>query len=175
MKMKSCITILLVATASTVWAQPAASKVLAPIPDATGKSPTLVSAEAGRTTLLEKHFFAPELIMQHQNAIGLSAEQRTAIREEMQKMMAQFTDLQWQESAETEALTTLVSKDRPDEKQVLAQLDKLLDIENQIKRLHTGLLVRIKNLLTSEQQAHLRELTSKSGPRPRAPGNNQNQ
>lgn len=174
MKMKTCIAVLLVATASIVWAQPAPSKVLPPAADATGKSPTLGPSEAGRTELLEKNFFAPELIMQHQNAIGLSADQRSAIREEMQKMMAQFTDLQWQESAETEALTTLVSQDRPDEKQVLAQLDKLLNIENQIKRLHTGLLVRIKNLLTSEQQAQLRGLSSKSGPRPRAPGNNSN-
>ena len=172
MNMKSCIAVLLLATASTVWAQPAPSKILPPAADAAGKSPALAPSEAGRTALLEKNFFAPELIMQHQNAIGLSAEQRTAIREEMQKMIAQFTDLQWQESAETEALTTLASQDRPDEKQVLAQLDKLLNIENQIKRLHTGLLVRIKNLLTSEQQAQLRELTSKSGPRPRAPGNN---
>ena len=111
--------------------------------------------------------------MQHQNAIGLTADQRTSIRAEMQKMMAEFTDLQWQQSAETEALETLAKQDRPDEKQVLAQLDKLLNIENQIKRLHTGMLVRIKNLLTSEQQAQLQELARNSGPRPRAPGEKQ--
>src|SRR5215471_18081856 len=161
--MKTCIAVLLVATASTVWAQPAPSKAPPPASDATGKPSTLVPSEGGRTALLEKNFFAPELIMQHQNAIGLSADQRTAIREEMQKMIGQFTDLQWQESAETEALTSLVSQERPDEKQVLAQLDKLLNIENQIKRLHTGLLVRLKNLLTSEQQAKLQELTRNPG------------
>ena len=174
MKIKTCIAVLLVATASTVRAQPAPSKAPPSAADAAAKSATAVPPEAGRTALLEKNFFAPELIMQHQNAIGLSADQRTSIREEMQKMMAQFTDLQWQESAETEALTSLVSQERPDEKQVLAQLDKLLNIENQIKRLHTGLLVRIKNLLTSEQQAKLQELTRNAGPRPRALGEKQN-
>ena len=83
-------------------------------------------------------------------------------------LVAQFTDLQWQESAETEALVTLVRQERRDEKQVLAQSDKLLNIENQIKRQHTGLLVRLKNLLTSEQQAQLQELARGGGPRPRA-------
>jgi len=174
MKMKTCIAVLLLATANTVWAQPAPSKALLPTTDAAGKSPALAPPEPGRIASLEQNFFPPELIMQHQNAIGLTAEQRTAIREEMQKMMAQFTDLQWQQSAETEALATLVAKEKPDEKEVLTQLDKLLNVENQIKRLHTGLLIRIKNTLTPEQQAKLRELTSRSGPRPRAPGNNSN-
>ena len=168
MKLKTYIVVLLVATARTVWAQPVPSKVLPPAADSTGKPPTLASSEPGRIASLEKNFFAPELIMQHQNAIGLTADQQAAIRAEMQKMMAQFTDLQWQQSAETEALATLVKQDRPDEKQVLAQLDKLLNIENQIKRLHTGLLVRLKNLLTSEQQAQLQELARSGGPRPRA-------
>src|SRR5215471_786365 len=174
MKMKTCIVVLLVATANTVWAQPAPSKAVPSTADAWGKSPTLVPSEPGRTASLEKNFFPPELIMQHQNAIGLTAEQQAAMRAEMQKMMAQFTDLQWQQSAETEALAALVAKEKPDEKEVLTQLDKLLNIENQIKRLHTGLLIRIKNTLTPEQQAKLRELTGKSGPRPRAPGNNSN-
>jgi Spy/CpxP family protein refolding chaperone len=96
----------------------------------------------------------------------LTPEQQTALREEMQKMMAQFTNLQWQQSAETEALATLVAKDRPDEKEVLAQLDKLLNIENQIKRLHTGLLIRIKNALTPEQQAQLRRIKNMGNPGP---------
>jgi Spy/CpxP family protein refolding chaperone len=168
MKLRTCIAVLLVATASTVWAQPVPSTAPPSTADSGPKPPAPASSKSGQTGSLEKNFFAPELIMQHQNAIGLTADQRTAIRAEMQRMMAEFTDLQWQESAETEAWETLVRQARPDEQKVLAQLDKLLNIENQIKRLHTGMLVRIKNLLTSEQQAQLQELTRGSGPRPRA-------
>lgn len=168
MKLNTCIIPLLLTIATSVWAQPGPPRQPSPAAKSDGKSPSLASPEPGRTSPLEEHFFAPELIMQHQNAIGLTAEQQTAIRGEMQTMMAQFTDLQWQESAETEALTALVRKDRPDEKEVLTQLDKLLNIENQMKRLHTGLLVRIKNTLTPEQQTQLRELTRNGGPRPRA-------
>ena len=171
MRIKTCIALLLVAMGTTVWAQPSPKKELPAPANVVQKPGPPGSLEPGQDPF-EKNLFPPELIMQHQNAIGLTSEQQTALREEMQKMMAQFTDLQWQQSAETEALAALVAKERPDEKEVLTQLDKLLNIENQIKRLHTGLLIRIKNTLTPEQQQKLRELTGKSGPRPRAPGNN---
>lgn len=104
------------------------------------------------------NFFPPELIMQNQKMLGLKEDQQADIRKEMQKTMAQFTDLQWRQSAETETMTALLKQDRPDEKQVLAQLDKLLAIEGEIKRLHLGMLIRIKNLLTADQQAKLREI-----------------
>jgi Spy/CpxP family protein refolding chaperone len=97
--------------------------------------------------------------MRHQHAIGLTEDQQTAIRTEMRQMMAQFTDLQWQESAEVESLMAVLKNDQPDEKQALAGLDKLLEIENQIKRLRVSMLIKIKSLLAPEQQARLRDLT----------------
>jgi Spy/CpxP family protein refolding chaperone len=156
MKLSTCIYILLISSATTAWAQTGPTKELLPGPTPKGKVPAMVSLNADGPALIEQNFFTPEHIMQHQNAIGLSADQQTAIRAEMKKILAQFTDLQWQESAETEALANLVKQDRPDEKHVLTQLDKVLIIEDEIKRQRTGLLVRIKNILTPEQQAQLR-------------------
>ena len=120
-----------------------------------------------------ENFFNPELIMRNQKALGLKDDQQAAIRKEMQQMMTRFTDLQWQQSTEEEAMAALVKQDHPDEKQVLAQLDKLLNIESEVKRLHMGMLVRIKNILTPEQQAKLRELrprAQKQGPQKPASG-----
>jgi Spy/CpxP family protein refolding chaperone len=185
MKLKTIILILLVNSATTFWAQTDPTKELPRAKTSSfgattggsagsastvgfgGRSTTIAGPDAGQSALLERNFFAPELIMQNQNAIGLSTDQQAAIRAEMKKMMAQFTDLQWQQSAETEALATLVKQDRPDEKQVIAQLDKLLSIENEIKRLNTGVLVRIKNTLTPEQQAQLRSTKRFWGPQPK--------
>lgn len=124
----------------------------------------LSSPESARFFVIERNFFAPELVMQNQRAIGLTEEQKTAIRGEMQEVMAQFTDLQWRESAEIEALTPLITSSHPDEKESLARFDKLLDIENQIKRLHMRMLIRIKNQLTAEQQAKLHGLGKTEGP-----------
>ncbi len=99
-----------------------------------------------------ENFFPGDLVMRNQKAISLTAEQQTAIRTEMQKTMSRFTELKWQQSAEEETMDALVKADHPDEKQVLAQLDKLLSIEDEMKRLHLGTMVRIKNILTTEQQ-----------------------
>ena len=113
--------------------------------------------------------------MQNQKALNLTTEQQTAIREEMQKTMAKFTDLQWQQSAESEALDGLLKQERVDEKLAVAQLDKLLAIESEVKRLHFGTMVRMKNILTTDQKTQLRELKKQSRPvnasRDRVPSN----
>jgi Spy/CpxP family protein refolding chaperone len=117
---------------------------------------------------LAEHFFPPELIMHNQKAIGLKENQRIAIQTAMQKMMERFTELQWQQSAETETMMSLLNKERPDEKELLAQLDKLLNIENEIKRLHLSLMLKVRNTLTPEQQAQLREMMRPMERRPPA-------
>jgi Spy/CpxP family protein refolding chaperone len=103
-------------------------------------------------------FFPPELVMQNQGALGLSAEQKSTIKETMQNTMAKFTDLQWQQSEATETMAALFDPEKVDEEKALAQLDKLLDIENQVKRLHVATVIKIRNVLTPEQQAKLRDL-----------------
>jgi Spy/CpxP family protein refolding chaperone len=114
------------------------------------------------------NFFPPELVMRHQKEIGLTADQQKAIRAEMLKTAPKFMELQWQQSDEEETMQALLKQAHPEEKAVLAQLDKLLAVENELKRAQLGNLVRIKNILTPEQQAMLTGL--KQGPRTMPPG-----
>ena len=107
------------------------------------------------------HFIPPELIMQHQQEIGLSGEQRNFISAEIQRAQARFTELQWQLSSEVESMASLVKQDRVDEQQTLAQLDKILNLEREIKRAHFTLIIRIKNRLSPEQQTRLQEIKRK--------------
>jgi Spy/CpxP family protein refolding chaperone len=108
-------------------------------------------------------FFAPELVIQHQEAIGLNEEQKTFFKTEIRGAQVKFTDLQWKLQDEMEKLVTLVKQPRVDEKESLAQLEKVLAIEREIKRAQVTLLVRIKNKLTPEQQSKLAEIRGKSG------------
>ncbi len=107
-------------------------------------------------------FFAPELVIQHQEAIGLSAEQKDYFKGEIRQAQLKFTELQWKLQDEMEKLVSLVKQPRVDEQQTLAQLDKVLAAEREIKKEQVTLLVRIKNKLTPEQQGKLAELRSKS-------------
>jgi Spy/CpxP family protein refolding chaperone len=106
-------------------------------------------------------FFAPELVIQHQEAIGLSAEQKDYFKTEIRAAQLKFTELQWKLQDEMEKLVTLARQPRVDEQQVLAQLEKVLAAEREIKRQQVTLLVRIKNKLTPEQQGKLSELRTK--------------
>jgi Spy/CpxP family protein refolding chaperone len=112
-----------------------------------------------------ENLFPPEIIMQHQQAIGLTQEQRDSLKAELRKTQTQFTELQWQLQDETEKLVELIKPQQVDEALVLAQLDKVLNAEREIKRAQIALLVRIKNKLTAEQQAKLQEIMGKRRPR----------
>ncbi len=106
-------------------------------------------------------FFAPELVIQHQEAIGLSAEQKDYFKTEIRQAQLKFTELQWKLQDEMEKLVALIKQPHVDEPQVLAQLEKVLAAEREIKRQQVTLLVRIKNKLTAEQQGKLLELRTK--------------
>jgi Spy/CpxP family protein refolding chaperone len=114
--------------------------------------------------MLTESLFPPELVMQNQQAIGLKDDQSAAIRAELQKTMAQTTDLMWQQSAEEESLAAEMKKERIDEEKAMAHLDKLMGIENQIKRGRMEVMLKVKNTLTPEQQTKLRDLMKQQAP-----------
>ena len=104
---------------------------------------------------LGEAMFPPEMIMQHQRELALTDEQKTFMRKEIQRTTTRFNELQWQLQDAMEALHETMKRDMVDEQQALAQLDKVLNSESEIKHLHMELAIRIKNKLTAEQQAKL--------------------
>ena len=115
-------------------------------------------AQEGVEKLLGQYLFPPELVMQHQQKIELKTAQRTAITEAIQQVQAKVVELQWRIQEEAQKLSELVQATSPNEEAVLAQVDRVLATEREIKRAHMTLLVRIKNALTREQQAALKAL-----------------
>ena len=110
-----------------------------------------------------QNLFPPELVMQNQEAVALSGEQRDYLKTEIRQAQLKFTELQWKLQDEMEKLVALVKRPRVDEQQVLGQLDKVLTAEREIKKQQVTLLVRIKNKLTAEQQAKLADLRGRPG------------
>lgn len=99
--------------------------------------------------------FPPDVIMAHARQLNLTEEQKTFMRGEIQKTTAAFQDLQWKLQDQMELLHETMKSTSVNEQQALAQLDKVLDLEREIKRLHISLAVRLKNRLTPEQQDQL--------------------
>jgi Spy/CpxP family protein refolding chaperone len=106
--------------------------------------------------------FPPELVMQHQEEIGLTEEQKSFLKTESRKAALRFTELQWQLSDAAEKMAAVVKQPKVDEQQAIAMLDQVLDAEREIKRLQVSLVIRIKNNLTPEQQARLQDIKNKA-------------
>lgn len=102
-----------------------------------------------------RHLFPPELIMQHQQKIELRAEQRTTITQAIQQLQSKVLELQWQMQSEAQKLSELMQASSVKEAEALAQVDRVLGVEREVKRLHLGTLIRIKNTLTRDQQTTL--------------------
>jgi len=107
---------------------------------------------------MKPNFFSPQLVMHHQQEIGLTPDQQKTIRTEEVNFAGHVTDLQWDKSAMEQSLAGLLKQDNPDEKAILAEQEKLLKIEGDIKLSHLTMLIRIKNALTPEQKVKLTEL-----------------
>lgn len=102
--------------------------------------------------------FPPELIMQHRRAIDLTDEQRDAISRLIGDLQGEVVSLQWELLDEMQQLTETMSAPRVQLDLALDQLGAVLDTEQEIKEAHLEMLVRIKNLLSPQQQETLERL-----------------
>ena len=148
------VTGLLLCTASLAPAQEAICVV-----DGARRPPNECGVPGGNNAdPLARYFFPPELVMAHQQAISLTDRQRSAIQEALKDAQGKFIDLQFSMSGEVEKLQRLIQGTSAEEAKVLEQVDRVLNIERQIKHAQLTLMIRIKNQLTEQQQAKLGQL-----------------
>ncbi len=107
---------------------------------------------------IEEHLFPPEFIQQQGEKIGLSQQQRDAIVMDVKALQEQLPAQEASLRNEVSTLGHLIPQSMTDETQLLAQLDKVLEQERQIKRLQLGTMFRIRKRLTPEQLARLQEI-----------------
>jgi Spy/CpxP family protein refolding chaperone len=122
---------------------------------------------------LADDLFPPDMIMQHQRELALTDVQKTFMRGEIQKTTTRFNELQWQLQDAMEALHETMKGSQVNEQLALQQLNKVLDAEREIKALHMGMAIRIKNQLTPDQQMKLQTMRNTfqpDGRRDRRPG-----
>jgi len=124
---------------------------------------TLWAQKQQQPDMFADSFFAPELLLQQAEAIGLTDDQLTSIQSALEKAQPRFQDLNLRLEKEKDALVALTRKDQVKEKAAIDQLDKMLDIERELRRTHVALMITLKNKLTAEQLAKLKEIRLKPG------------
>ena len=121
-------------------------------------SPPVARAQSPGEDPIARQLFPPELVMKYGPEIGLDETQRTAMKQAIQAAQTKFLDAQWDMQAASQKMVHLLQVRPIDEAAVLAQADKVMGLEREVKRAQLSLLIRIKNLLTEAQQAKLTEI-----------------
>jgi Spy/CpxP family protein refolding chaperone len=115
-------------------------------------------AHPAQTDPLSENLFPPELVIQHGEAIGLTQEQKDFLQTQMHKVQDRFAEMHQKLQKEVEAVAALLKQEQVDEAAALAQFDKVLNQEREIKPANLALVLAIRNKLTHQQQAKLREI-----------------
>ena len=99
--------------------------------------------------------FAPNVILENREALGLSKQQFTDIRMVVVDVQANVAEFEWDVAEAYQQLMAELDETPIDEDAVLAHVNAALKAENEVKKLQVAMLVRLKNLLTDEQIAYL--------------------
>jgi Spy/CpxP family protein refolding chaperone len=113
-----------------------------------------------------QQLFPPEMIMSQSQKLHLDDKQRAIIKTEVQGAQSKFFDLQWELKEASDVMVQLLQQTPVDEARVLQQADKVMGYEREIKKIHLGMLIRIKNALTRDQIAELMQMKREMGRRP---------
>jgi len=118
-------------------------------------SVTLAQDIGSKKDVFKGKLFAPKIILEHQDELGLTKEQFTAIRAAVVEVQASVAGHEW--DLREAYMQTLASLDETpvDEDKVLQSVEAALLAENEVKKLQVRMLIKLRNLLTDEQKEFL--------------------
>lgn len=108
--------------------------------------------------IFKDYLYSVDLILKHRTGLLLTEEQETQIKQIHNNSIPDFNNSKWDLDAEVVKLTEMISKSSVDVSASVAQLNEILLLENQIKKMQMQTLLEVKNVLTPEQQELLAEL-----------------
>lgn len=119
---------------------------------------------------MDRSLIPPDVLLANQIALGLTDDQVAAIKKGVGETHDKVLDVQTSLQRVTEQLHAQLDATKIDEAGALALASQAMDLEKQIKTAHLGLLIRVKNLLTPDQQEKAKQLRPEHGPMPGGPG-----
>ena len=101
--------------------------------------------------------FAPNIVLENQNELGLTDSQLQQIRELVISTQTTVSEHQWDMREAYREVMTELDEATIDESVVAEKIQLVLETENKVKLAQMSMLIRLRNLLTQEQVAWLRE------------------
>ena len=110
----------------------------------------------------QKELFSADVALKYRSEIGLSSAQVDAIKKTHSDHIAEFNSIKWDLDAELVALNKLLRSAKVDKQATMSQMEKVMTLEDKLKRIRLGMLINIKNELKESQQKKLKELRTTS-------------
>ncbi|WP_297336546.1 periplasmic heavy metal sensor [Algoriphagus sp.] len=101
--------------------------------------------------IFKKNLYSADQIMQAREKINLSESQADKIKKIHAENAGDFSSLKWDLDQANDRLEKLLASPKTDQAAVMSQLDRVLNLENQLKRKQVATLVAIKNELSESQ------------------------
>lgn len=101
--------------------------------------------------------FPPNIIMEHERDLNLSDSQKQEIRQLVISTQTEISEHQWDMREAYQDVMSELDKPTIDESAITEMLQVVLETENQVKLTQVAMLIRLRNLLTPDQLAALRE------------------
>ena len=139
---RALVALLLLLTSGTALAQP--------------RGLDMDSPRANRA-VLAMGLYPPDIIMRHQQALGITDEQRGNMLKLVRNFQSEVAELQWNLENEQQQMRQALAENTIDAGAVMPRVERVLQMESEFKLAHFRLLIAIKNELTDEQISMIRQ------------------
>ncbi len=120
--------------------------------------PLAESAQGQDRDVFKGKLFPPNVILEHQDALGLTKEQFTAIRAAVVEVQGNVAEHEWDPREAYQRVMNDLDESPVDEDKVMENVGKALLAENEVKKLQVAMLIKLRNLLTDEQMEYLQSV-----------------
>lgn len=121
-------------------------------------APAQAQQPAPGRDVFKGRLFPPNVILEHQDELGLTKDQFTAIRAAVVDVQSNIAEHEWDLREAYRRVLDGLDQTPIDEERVLADVDAAMQAENEVKRMQVGMLIRLRRLLTDEQVEYLRSV-----------------
>lgn len=121
-------------------------------------SAAFAQAQGDQKDVFKGKLFAPNVIMEHQEELGLSREQFSAIRAAVVEVQSSIAGHEWDLREAFQRVLSSLDETPIDEATVIENLEAALRAENEVKKRQVAMLIKLRNLLTDEQVEYLQSV-----------------
>ncbi len=111
----------------------------------------------GKGDVFKGKLFPPKIVLEHQDALGLTKNQFKAIKAAVVEVQTNVAEHEWDMREAYRRVLAGLDEMPIDENSALENIRAVLLAENQIKLAQVTMLIKIRNLLTDEQIEYLRK------------------